>query len=220
MRLVGPEHLETDFVRKIDHYRCKGLVAKLHLALDRAPEFNGVSEADLASRLLVSPSLDYLELAFNPSKYREVPEQPALEITVPTIKDPRLAPAGRHVMSVNVMFVPYDLGTGPDAARARLVDRVLATLEDFAPGLKDRIVASELLTPSDIEREFGISGGHWHHGALSFDQFFFTRPVPGAADYSTPVPGLYLCGSGAHPGGGVTGMAGRNAAARILRGGC
>jgi phytoene dehydrogenase-like protein len=160
-----------------------------------------------------------LELAFNPSKYRQIPSDPVLEITVPSIHDPSLAPTGRHVMSINVMFVPYDLGTAPGAARQQLMNNVCSTLERYAAGLGQQIIASELLTPSDLEHEFGMAGGHWHHGALGFDQFFFTRPVPGAARYATPLPGLFLCGAGSHPGGGVMGRAGRNAARVVLQGG-
>jgi phytoene dehydrogenase-like protein len=217
--LLGAEHLETDFVRRVSHFRSKGLVAKLHLALDGLPSFQGVDAPGLGGRLLVSPSLDYLELAFNPSKYREVPAHPVLEITIPSVNDPDLAPAGQHVMSIHVMFVPYDLGPDPAGARAQLLSNVLETLERYSPGLSKRIVRSELLTPADLERQFKISGGHWHHGALSFDQFFITRPVPGATRYATPVPGLYLCGAGSHPGGGVMAVAGRNAAAKIIAGG-
>lgn len=218
LKLLGTEHLDTDFVRRIDHVRARGLVAKMHLALDGPPPFSGVEPARLGARLLVSPDLEYLELAFNPSKYREVPADPVLEITVPSVNDPSLAPAGKHVMSINVMFVPYDLGPDPAAARAQLSRNVLSVLERHAPGIGQRIASAELLTPSDLEREFGMTGGHWHHCALSFDQFFFTRPAPGAARYSTPVPGLYLCGAGSHPGGGVTGIAGRNAALAVIRG--
>jgi len=218
LKLLGAEYLDTDFVRRIDHFRAKGLVAKLHLALDGLPEFRGVDAAALGGRLLVCPNLDYLELAFNPSKYREVPSAPALEITVPTVRDPDLAPTGKHVLSINVMFVPYDMGDDPAGARKALLASILATLEQYAPGLGARITASELLTPSDLEREFGMAGGHWHHGALTFEQFFFTRPVPGAAQYATPLPGLYLCGAGSHPGGGVMGLAGRNAARTVLEG--
>jgi phytoene dehydrogenase-like protein len=191
----------------------------MHLALDGLPGFGAVDPAGLGGRVLVCPSLDYLELAFNPCKYRQIPAQPALEFTVPTINDPGLAPAGKHVISINVMFVPYDLGADPAGARSRLTGNVVSTLERYAPGISRRITATELLTPSDIEREFGMTGGHWHHGALTFDQFFFTRPVPGAARYSTPLPGLYLCGAGTHPGGGVMGIAGRNAALRVIQGG-
>ena len=219
LQLLGPEYLDTDFVRKIDHHRAKGLVAKLHLALDGLPAFRGVPAAAAGGRLIVAPTLDYLELAFNPSKYREVPEHPALEITVPTVHDAALAPAGKHVLSANVMFVPYDLGADPAAARARLLANVMATLERHAPGIGARVTASELLTPLDLEQAFGMRGGHWHHGALAFDQFFFTRPVPGAAQYASPMAGLYLCGAGSHPGGGVMGIAGLNAAGAILQGG-
>lgn len=217
-KLLGTEYLDTDFVRRADHFRAKGLVAKVHLALEAAPSFRGVDAAAAQGRLLVCPSLDYLEDAFNPSKYREIPEHPALEITVPTLADSSLAPAGKHVMSINVMFVPYNLGADPAGARRRLLERVLDTVERYAPGTRQGVAAAELLTPEDLEREFGMAGGHWHHGALAFDQFFFTRPVYGAARYATPLPGLFLCGAGSHPGGGVMGIAGRNAARTILEG--
>jgi phytoene dehydrogenase-like protein len=217
--LLGAESLDTDFVRRISRFRSRGLVAKLHLALDGLPAFNGIEAAGLGGRLLVSPSLDYLELAFNPSKYRQVPAHPVLEITIPSVNDPTLAPTGGQVMSIQVMYVPYDLGADPAAARTQLLSNVLGTLESHSPGLVRRVVASELLTPSDLERQFLISGGHWHHGALSFDQFFITRPVPGATRYATPVPGLYLCGAGCHPGGGVMAVAGRNAALKVIEGG-
>jgi len=218
LKLLGARYLDTDFVRRIDHLRARGLVAKMHLALDGPPPFRGIDPAGLGGRLLVSPDLEYLELAFNPSKYHEIPADPVLEITVPSVADPSLAPAGKHVMSINVMFVPYDLGRDPAAARRQLSHSVLTTLERHAPGIVQRVAAVELLTPSDLEREFGMAGGHWHHCALSLDQFFFTRPAPGAARYSTPVPGLYLCGAGSHPGGGVSGIAGRNAALAVIQG--
>ena len=217
--MLGAEHLDTGFVRKVSHFRARGLVAKLHLALSGLPRFNGVDAAALGGRLVVSPSMDYLELAFNPSKYRELPQHPALEITLPTVNDPSLAPAGQHVMSVLVQFVPYDLGPQPEAAKAQLLENVLATLERHAPGLRAQVLASELLAPADLEREFGLPGGHWHQGALDFDQFFINRPFPGAHQYRSPVPGLHLCGASSHPGGGLMGFAGRNAARQVLAGG-
>ncbi len=217
LRLVGAEHLDTDFVRRVDHHRARGLVAKLHLALEGAPAVPGLAPAQLGGRLLISPTMDYLERAFNPSKYRQVPQEPALEIIVPTVHDGELAPAGRHVLSAQVMFVPYDLGADPAAAREQLQASVMRVLERHMPGLGRQVLATELLTPADLEREFGMAGGHWHHGALGFDQFFFTRPVVGATRYATPLPGLYLCGAGSHPGGGVTGQPGRNAARVILQ---
>jgi phytoene dehydrogenase-like protein len=218
LTLLGPRHLDTGFVRRVDHLRSRGLAAKLHLALDRAPAFKGLAPAALGGRLLIAPSLDYLERAWNHSKYGECSAAPALEVTVPTVHDPALAPPGRHVLSAIVQYVPYAPAGDAATARERAREAALATLEAHAPGLRASVTASEFLTPADLEREFGMSGGHWHHGELAFDQFYLVRPVPGAAQYRTPVAGLYLCGASAHPGGGVMGLAGRNAARALLRG--
>lgn len=215
--LLGAEHLDTGFVRQVQHMRTRGMTAKLHLALDGLPDVPGLSHAALAGRMLLAPSVDYLERAYNPTKYDGFAAAPALEITVPTLNDPSLAPAGQHVMSVIVQYVPYALRGGWDGGRAVLLETVLRALEGVLPGLRARVLASELLTPPDIEREFRIDGGHWHHAELSFDQFFLLRPVPGATQYVTPLAGLYLCGAGSHPGGGVMGTPGRNAARQILR---
>jgi phytoene dehydrogenase-like protein len=217
LTLLGAEHLDTGFVRRISHFRHKGLAAKLHLALDALPGFTGLDAAALGGRLLIAPSLDYIEHAYNHSKYREYSENPAIEITLPTVNDPGLAPAGKHVLSAVVQYAPYDLVGGWDAGRARFTDIVVSTIEHHAPGLSALILKSELLAPPDIEREFRIAGGHWHHGDLAFDQFFMVRPVPGAGQYRAPVDGLYLCGAGSHPGGGVMGLAGRNAAQQVLK---
>jgi phytoene dehydrogenase-like protein len=213
--LLGSEHLDAGFVRRISHLRMKGLAAKLHLALDGLPRFEGIPEQALAGRLLIAPSMDYLERAFNFSKYGEVSARPSLEITIPSVNDPTLAPGG-HVLSAIVQYAPHTPKAGWDRVRQPFIDATLDAIEAHAPGLRSRIRALELLTPHDIERQFRIHGGHWHHGELSFDQFFMVRPVPGAAQYRTPMPGLFLCGAGAHPGGGVTGLAGRNCARRIL----
>jgi phytoene dehydrogenase-like protein len=217
LRLLGPRHLDTGFVRRVNHIRSRGLCAKLHLALDHAPRFSGLSESGLRGRLLLAPSLQYLEHAYNHAKYGEFSAAPALEITVPTINDPALAPAGRHVLSAIIQYVPYALKEGWQSGRQRLLDTVLSLLESHAPGLRASISGAELLTPVDIEREFHISGGHWHHGDLAFDQFLMVRPVPGAAQYRTPLEGLFLCGAGCHPGGGVMGLAGRNAAQEVIK---
>jgi phytoene dehydrogenase-like protein len=216
LQLLGTAQLDTGFVRRVAHLRSRGLAAKLHLALDRLPKFAGVSESDLGGRLLISPSLEYLERAYNHAKYGEYSSAPALEITVPTRNDPSLAPAGKHVLSALVQYAPYALKDGWLDERDRFTEVCLSLLERYAPGLSSSIVGVELLTPVDIEQEFRISGGHWHHGDLAFDQFFMVRPVPGAAQYATPVPGLYLCGAGCHPGGGVIGTAGLNAARQVL----
>ncbi len=216
LRLLGPRHLDTGFVRRVNHIRSRGLAAKLHLALDRAPVFGGVSEAGLQGRLLIAPSLQHIEHAYNHAKYGEFSAAPVMEITVPTANDPALAPAGQHVLSAIVQYAPYALKEGWQNGRQRFIDAALGELERYAPGLRGSVVAAELLTPADMEAEFRINGGHWHHGDLAFDQFLMVRPVPGAAQYRTPVDGLFLCGAGCHPGGGVMGVAGRNAAREVL----
>jgi phytoene dehydrogenase-like protein len=217
LQLLGGEYLDTGFVRRIAHLRARGVTAKLHLALNRLPQFTGLPDGALAGRLLLAPSLEYVERAFNHAKYREFSPAPIVEITVPTVNDVSLAPAGRHVLSAVVQYAPYDLAAGWQHESARFAELVIDALERCAPGLRASVEAVELLSPPDIEREFRISGGHWHHAELALDQFFIVRPVPGAAQYRTPIGGLYLCGAGSHPGGGVMGIAGRNAARALLR---
>jgi phytoene dehydrogenase-like protein len=217
LRLLGSEHLDAGFVRRISLLRSRGLTAKLHLALADLPQFPGLAPAALRGRLLIAPSSDYIERAYNHTKYQEFSSAPMLEITVPTLADPALAPSGRHVMSVIVQYAPYAPAGGWPEQRQRFADLIIDTLARCAPGLREQVIASELLTPADIEREFRISGGHWHHAELALDQFFMVRPVPGATQYRAPLPGLYLCGAGCHPGGGVMGLAGRNAAQALMR---
>lgn len=214
--LLGAAHLDTGFIRRVKHLRSQGLAAKLHLALDRAPRFSGVADAALKGRVLIAPSLQYLERAYNHSKYGEYSAEPAMEVTLPSSNDPEAAPAGKHVLSAVVQYAPYALREGWAKERERFKSLCIRLLDRHAPGLESSVVAAELLTPLDIEQEFRISGGHWHHGELAFDQFFMVRPVPGAAQHRTPLPGLYLCGAGCHPGGGIMGIAGRNAARQIL----
>lgn len=218
LQLLGTEHLDTGFVRRVSHLRNRGLTARLHLALEAPPRFDGLPASALQGRLLVAPTLDYIERAYNHSKYGETSVAPALELTVPTLNDPTLAPVDRHVLSVTVQYAPYAVRDGWDAERDRLAGRVIDLLERYAPGLRRSVSAFELLAPTDIEQRFRITGGHWHHAELAFDQFFMLRPVPGAAQYATPLPGLYLCGAGSHPGGGVMGTAGCNAARHVLAG--
>ena len=215
--LLGVEHLDAGFVRRVSQLRSRGLTAKLHLALDRMPQFQGLDGESLRGRLLVAPSPDYIERAYNHTKYNECSTAPMLEITIPTLADPGLAPPGKHVMSVIVQYAPYAVAGGWERRRQAFIDCIIETLTSYAPQLRDSIRASELLTPRDLEREFRMSGGHWHHAELSLDQFLMLRPVPGAAQYRAPVPGLFLCGAGCHPGGGVMGLAGRNAARQVIR---
>lgn len=216
LQLLGAEHLDTGFVRRVSHLRNRGLTARLHLALDASPHIPGLKAISFNGRLLLAPTLDYLERAYNHSKYGETSAAPALEITLPTVSDPSMAPPGGHVLSATVQYAPYAVRGGWDAERERLTERLIDLLEKYSPGLRGTVRGIELLTPVDIEQRFRITGGHWHHAELAFDQFFMLRPVPGAAQYATPLPGLYLCGAGSHPGGGVMGTAGRNAARRVL----
>jgi phytoene dehydrogenase-like protein len=217
LELLGSEYLDAGFVRRVAQLRSRGLTAKLHLALERLPDFPGLGEPALRGRLLVAPSSDYIERAYNHAKYDEFSAAPMLEVTIPTLADAGLAPAGQHVMSVIVQYAPYALKDGWAEQRLRFTDLVIDTLGAYAPQLRGCIRASELLNPQDIEREFRITGGHWHHAELALDQFFMVRPVPGAAQYQAPVRGLFLCGAGCHPGGGVMGLAGRNAARQVMR---
>jgi phytoene dehydrogenase-like protein len=215
--LLGARHLDNGFVRRVTHLRTKGLAAKLHLALSAPPRFTGVGEEQLRGRLLIAPSLEYIEHAYNHAKYGEYSTAPVMEITVPTQNDPGLAPAGQHVLSAIVQYAPFALKGGWDSQRQAFTDLCVATLERHAPGIRNSILGVEMLTPADIEAQFRISGGHWHHADLAFDQFLMVRPVPGATQHRTPLAGLYLCGAGCHPGGGVMGIAGRNAASQILK---
>ena len=218
MQLVGARHVEAGFTQRIHHLRSQGNAAKLHLALDGLPDIPGLSKSDYAQRILIAPDEDYVERAFNPAKYGASSPQPVLEITFPSFRDASLAPAGKQVMSAVVQYAPYAYKGGwTDAAREEFEAASIRAIERYAPDIAQQITASELMTPVDIENEFHITGGHWHHGELTLDQFMFVRPVCGAAQYQMPVDGLYLCGAGAHPGGGVSGAAGRNAARAILQ---
>lgn len=217
MKLIGAKHAETGFASRIKHLRAKGNAAKLHLALDGLPAIQGLSKKDYAERIIIAPDEHYVERAFNPAKYGKSSPQPVIEITFPSFRDETLAPTGKHVMSAVVQYAPYALKGGWDeAAKAEFMKAILSTLARYMPDIEQRITASELLTPADIESEFHISGGHWHHAELTLDQFLFVRPVNGAAQYRLPIDGVYLCGAGTHPGGGVSGAAGRNAARTIL----
>jgi phytoene dehydrogenase-like protein len=217
LKLLGTAHLDAGFVRRISHIRSQGLAAKIHLALNSLPPF-AVPEAALRGRLLLAPSLAHIEHAYNHAKYGEFSASPTMEITVPSINDATLAPTGKHVLSAIVQYAPYALKQGWDNGRQHFLDTALDALEALAPGLRGCIVAAEVVTPADMEKQFRSSGGHWHHGDLAFDQILMMRPVPGAAQYRTPLEGLFLCGAGCHPGGGVMGIAGRNAAEQVLRG--
>ena len=212
-KLVGPRHLDAGFYTRTSHIRSRGAAAKLTLALTGAPDFRG---ADLQSRLVIAPSSEAVEQAFNPGKYGEVPEAPVMEIILPSAFEPGMAPDGHHVLSAIVQFAPHSPKAGVEAARAAMLETTLAQLERHAPDLCALIAHAELLMPQDIEQKFGMVGGNWHHGELAVEQMLFNRPLREAAQYETPLPGLWLAGAGSHPGGGINGAAGWNAAERIL----
>jgi phytoene dehydrogenase-like protein len=221
LKLVDPVDLDPNFLSKMRNYRTPGAVAKLNLALDTLPTFRGVNgdaKVKLGGRIHIGPEIDYLERAFDASKYGEFSAQPYLDITIPSLNDPSLAPEGKHVMSLHVQFAPYKLKEGDwTTRREEFTTNVLNQLERYAPGLRDLIVAQQVITPLDLEQAYGLSGGHIHHGEQSLDQFFTFRPLIGWAQYRTPLKRLYLCGAGTHPGGGLTGVNGANAAREIAR---
>jgi phytoene dehydrogenase-like protein len=214
--LLGARHLEAGLVRKIQNIRMRGNASKLHLALNGVPEFTGLNENQGGERLVIAPDIEYVERAFNNAKYGEHSTQAIAEISIPSLNDDSLAPAGQHVLSAVVQYTPYELKAGWPNARQAFTDQVIDMIAQYAPGIREQIVHTELLTPVDIEREFRIHGGHWHHGELALDQFLMMRPAPGISQYQGQVDGLYLCGAGSHPGGGVMGSAGRNAANAVL----
>jgi phytoene dehydrogenase-like protein len=217
MNLAGAGQFDTGFVRKMDNVRMRGNAAKLHLALSDLPTFTGVDRTALGGRMLIAPSIDYVERAFNPAKYGEYSAEPVMEITIPSLSDASLASKGQHVLSAVVQYAPYDLNKGWGKGRAAFLKTVMKTLEVYAPGIGKLAKKKELLSPADIESRYHMTGGHWHHGELAIDQMFMLRPVPPAAQYETPLDGLWLCSAGSHPGGGVMGAAGMNAAKRILK---
>jgi phytoene dehydrogenase-like protein len=216
LNLVGVEHLEIGFTSRIRRLRCDGYVAKLHLALSELPEFGGLEQVD--GRMIIAPDMDTMEFAFDAAKYGECPTKPVMEIVIPSVHDASLAPSGQHVLSAHVMYVPHRLKGGwTDAARDLICERAIDTIAQYAPRIREQIIHQELLTPPDLEQNYRVTGGHWHHGEFAIDQMLMMRPTYEAAQYSTPIPGLYLCGAGCHPGGDITGAAGHNAAREILR---
>ncbi len=220
LTLVDPVELDPGFLTKVRNYRARGTVAKIHFALSALPSFRAVANpADLHGRIVVAPTVDYLERAFDASKYGEVPQEPFLDITIPTLTDASLAPAGKHVLSVHAQFVPYRLSgeTTLHDVREKLSAIVLKTLEQYAPGIADLVEAAQVLMPVDLEDVYGLSGGQIYHGEPALDQLFTMRPILGWAQYRTPIEALFLCGAGTHPGGGITAASGHNAARAILK---
>lgn len=222
LKLVDPVYFDPNFLGKIRNYRSLGSVAKVNLALSALPEFPAVKGADalekLSGRIHIGPDIDYLERAFDAAKYGDYSPKPYLDITIPSLLDSSLAPEGAQVMSINVQFAPYHLKEGDwQTRREELGDTVVKLLSEYAPNLRELIVARQVITPLDLEQKYGLNGGHIFHGEQTLDQFFVFRPLIGWAQYRTPIKALYLCGAGTHPGGGVTGGPGANASREIIK---
>jgi phytoene dehydrogenase-like protein len=218
--LVDPYELDTHFVRAIGNIKFRGAVAKVNLALSGLPNFTAASDDPnyLRGRIQISPSMDYLEQAYDAAKYGRYSERPYLDIRIPSLNDSSLAPEGQHVMSIWAQYAPYQLrGTTWAEEGDKLANNVLNTLAEYAPNIWDLIVQRQILTPADLETTYGLAEGNIYHGDMMLDQLFFMRPVAGWAQYRTPISGLYLCGAGAHPGGGITGEPGRLAAQSVLQ---
>jgi phytoene dehydrogenase-like protein len=220
MKMVGEEHLPTDFVEDIKRYKFRGSSGKVNLALDALPDFKCMPGAGphLRGAVSISPSVEYMERAYDDAKYGRYSRRPYIDMVIPTLTDPSVAPPGKHVMSCFVQYAPYNLKEGNwDDKREEFGDTVIDTIAEHAPNIKDIILHRQVLTPLDLEREFGLSEGNIFQGELTLEQLFFLRPAPGWAQYRTPIRNLYMCGSATHPGGGIMGASGRNAAMEILK---
>jgi phytoene dehydrogenase-like protein len=217
--LVDPAELSPTFRTRIRHIRSRGVTSKLNLALSGLPAFSALASdsVPLRGRLLVAPTLEYLERAFDATKYGAMSDEPWLEMSIPSVLDSSLAPDGAHVMSIYAHFAPRQLRSGPWAqARAQLTEAVLGVVERHAPGIRQQIVAAETLTPEDLEDRWGFSGGHIFHGEDALDQMWAARPLLGWSEHRSPIRGLYLASAGTHPGGGLTGLPGWLAARRVI----
>jgi phytoene dehydrogenase-like protein len=220
LHLVEARHLPVDFLNTIERFRCEGTSCKINLALNGLPEFRclpGAPGPQHRATMHICPSIDYIERAWDDAKYGRPSTAPLLEMTVPTMYDPSLAPAGKHIMGIFLQYAPYTLRESDwDCERDPFADRVIDLIAEYAPNIREIIEHRQVLTPLDLERRFAISGGNIFHGEMSLDQMFVMRPAAGWARYRTPIKAFYLCGSGAHPGGGVMGAPGYNAARAIL----
>jgi phytoene dehydrogenase-like protein len=225
MSMVGEEHLPGAFADDVRRYKFRGSSAKVNLALDGLPDFTCKpgAGAHLRGAISISPSIDYMERAFDQAKYGQYSRRPYIDIVIPSLTDPSVAPPGKHVMSCFVQYAPYELRERPNASpadwdryRDALGDAVIDTIAEHAPNIRNLVRYRQVLTPLDIERDFGLSEGNIFQGELTLEQLFFLRPAPGWADYRTPIRHLYMCGSATHPGGGIMAAPGRNAARRVL----
>lgn len=214
--LVGAKYLDAGLVKQLTEITDTGSTAKLNLSLDGLPTIQGLAPQEYGARILVAPSLVALDDAYTAFKHGGIASDIPMEVTMPSVIDAPLAPPGQHVMSIVMQYVPYKIKGGWEESRDKLVDRAIETLSAYAPDLRQRIVAGELMLPPDIESKFGLVNGGWYHGDMRLDQLLSFRPAPALARYATPLKGLYLCGAGSHPGGGICGLPGEYAARLVL----
>jgi phytoene dehydrogenase-like protein len=220
MKMIGEEHLPDDFAGDLKRYKYRGSSGKVNLALDGLPNLRALPGVGphLRGAISISPSVDYMERAYDDAKYGRFSRRPYIDIVIPSLTDPSVAPPGKHVMSCFVQYAPYNLKEGCwDEKREEFGDTVINTIAEHAPNIRDLILHRQVLTPLDIERDFGLSEGNIFQGELTLEQLFFLRPAPGWAQYRTPIRNLYMCGSATHPGGGIMGAPGRNAAMQMLK---
>jgi phytoene dehydrogenase-like protein len=220
-KLVDEKELPADLVDSIDKFKYRGSSGKVNLALDAVPDFTAMPDPSmLRGSVDICPTVDYMEKAYDDAKYGGFSKRPCMEVEVPSMVDPTMAPRGKHVMSIFVQYAAYDMpGYGNrDQQREAFGDAVIDTLSEFCPNIKDIMLHKQVLTPWDIEDQMGLTEGNIFHGELTLDQLFFFRPAAGWADYRTPIRNYYQCGSGTHPGGGITAGPGRMAAREILGG--
>jgi phytoene dehydrogenase-like protein len=219
LTFLGDGTLPDDFVEDVRRYKFRGSSGKVNVALDALPEFVALPGpgSHLRGAISISPTVDYMERAYDAAKYGRFSPRPYIDIVIPSLTDPSVAPPGKHVMSCFVQYAPYHLAEGTwDEKRDEFGDTVIDTLAEYAPNIRNIILHRQVLTPLDLEREWGLSEGNIFQGELTLEQLFFLRPAPGWAQYRTPVDNLYICGSATHPGGGIMGAPGRNAAHVIL----
>jgi phytoene dehydrogenase-like protein len=222
LALVGKEHLPEEVVTDLERFRNRSPSAKVNFALSELPDFTAMPGKELGPQhpeIMISPSLEYLEMAWDEAKYGRFSQRPMVDAVIPTTKDPTIAPEGKHIMTCFVQYVPYELRdeSWEKGARERLAECVIDTIGEYAPNFRDSVIERQVLTPYDLEQRFGLIGGNIFQGEMSLDQLFSFRPTPGLSSYRTPIKGLYLCGSGTHPGGGVMGIPGLNASRVAIR---
>jgi len=222
LKLLDPYYLDRSFVRHIKNIKYRSTAARVHFVLDKLPAFTAIAKDDpqtiLNGHIQIAPTMTYIQKAFDPVKYGQRSERPYLDIQIPTLTDPSLAPEGKHIMSVTVKYMPYTLQEGDwTDLRESVGQLVVDTLTEYAPDFAQSVRQVKVITALDMETDYGLPEGNMVHGEMTLDQFLWMRPVPGYAQYRAPLDDLYLCSSATHPGGGITGINGKNAAREILK---